>query len=150
MNDNTQHNLLKAIQVLLSLKGGITPSDMENLGRCSSFGEIYLLKSPNGSAIGYIACAKVNKESLLWISKTLSHLPYSYEWGEGQHTLIYEVAINRQWRKYGFKQLIDFVKKQRTIALLKNGKFKFYIRKNKRFKLGVNELKLAESKLLHH
>lgn len=76
-------------------------------------------RNKDGAAIGYIAWAKINRESYC-ILQSKNQLPkYDYEWDEGQLTLVIDIVISTGWSGYLLKLLLEERRKHQAICYRK-------------------------------
>lgn len=123
--------LIDAMNIRLSSGLNTTSSDYQKLYFSSSFGNIEILKGTAGQAVGYIAFANANKES---VRKTLQFLEapnYRFEYNEGNYLLLLDIVILKQYSRYGSQLLKKFLKNRKRIIFYRKNRSVIYIKKEK-------------------
>ena len=84
-----------------------------------------ILLDINERPIGYVLWADINIESLQQLRKTRIFPAYSYEWDEGDITLILDILLLLNRNKTIFQVVRSFARDRKKVAYVKNSKLFF-------------------------
>ncbi len=84
--------------------------------------------SSTKTPIGYVVWARLNKEALIMMSKTIKMPPYPHEWSEGKFMVVFDVVFSPQWENIAMSKLIRFLGRQRFFAFIRRGRFRAYMK----------------------
>jgi hypothetical protein len=117
-----REKFFEAMNLRAALGLNTSPEDTFKLN-CSISRNCYEdLKNPWGDYIGYIAWARINKETFLSVVRHGYRLSYPYEWEEGYITHVIDVAVNPRWKHYAFRQIRNFIKERKLVFYEKKGR----------------------------
>lgn len=126
--------LLDIIAVRYSVNVSTPPKLLVELADCSVGCRAKIFYSNNGSPVGYIVWASLNKESFILLSKTKKMPAYTYEWCEGRLIVVHDVVVLPQWNSVVNTAIRDFLTQKRFVAFLRRGRLHVWSKPNGRFK----------------
>ena len=129
-----QHVKENDYSVLCDFRSTVTQEFTEHTFRWlinSVYSNTYrILRDESNHPIGYIIWASICKDSFLKISHFGGYPKYSFEWQEGNITLILEIVINDSDKSSAFKQLRQFIKSKKILTFINKNRGKLYLKKN--------------------
>lgn len=123
-----KNTLIDALRIRCMRNMETSRDDLSALLVASEYGNIKVFYDEGNQLLGYIAWASMNKESLNLLKQS-PYLPrYPYEFNEGKLMVIFDVVLNPIYSKKAKSVLVQYLKEQRFVAILKRNKLHAWIR----------------------
>ncbi len=103
-------------------------SNEDRVERSLSLGFVRSLIRPSGEMLGYIAWARVARESLFAMSHSKKLPHYKHEWNEGHCILITDLSLSGLEPMHEFKFVRQFVNENRIVSYIKKGQPRVWLR----------------------
>lgn len=103
----------------------------DRVERSLSFGFVRSLIRPSGEMLGYIAWARVVRESLFLMSHSNGLPHYKHEWNEGYCILITDISLSGLEPIHEFRFVRQFANENRIVSYIKKGQPRVWLRAGK-------------------
>ena len=84
--------------------------------------------------IGYVAWAKINRESLFRVLEYGLFPQFEHEWKEGHITLILDICHLGRWSQSATNQIIRTIRKHKILCYQRNGYYSLWINGKRKIK----------------
>lgn len=128
---SSKNLFFNAIEIRVRRGLSTSPEEMLRLRSSIEHETLEILTDSFKKPIGYLVFAKVCKESSLILLNSGSLPMRNYEWREGFSTLITDIVFCPQRSHEARIELVDFLRKQRSILYLRKNVANLWIRKHK-------------------
>jgi hemolysin-activating ACP:hemolysin acyltransferase len=120
--------LIEALELRARFKMETSPECLLYLTRSASKGMVRILRDPLRRAVGYVAWASVNKESLRRMQRVGLGMLAPYEWDEGRLIVIVDAAFAPGHLRRLAPPLKDAFAHRRVVVLARSNAISHYAR----------------------
>ncbi|WP_075187333.1 glycosyltransferase family 25 protein [Teredinibacter haidensis] len=123
-NEKVSDNLLDIMRIRTD-NNLDTPAELQSRIMNAIYSDnIKIFKNENGDPIGYVAWARVKRETLNYLTKVQSLPSFSYEWREGRIKLFFDLVLSYEWRRQARDCFNLFLREHRFFAYYRKNRLK--------------------------